>query len=379
MSATDPTEREIQALSAPPAADPQGFLAAVTAPSAAELARLQPRRAPRAELPWRALVPAAMLLLAFIVLPRGPGPVMLEQGQPTAVDDGIFLGRDIRSEGTGTLRLIQAGARGTIVELLAGELRFDVNPEGLYNDLTVHAGGASFVTQGAAFTLSAEGHLSVISGVVLAGVQGEERIPVTSGARWHTPDLAPVTEITQTLPADEVIGLQPDPPAPEILSDPRPLPAPPQPRPPAPEPPELEEMLALEQAEFEALLEARAARSQQTSTLADRFLERWADSPMRPEVEAIALSAAMSDPTLDPVALLARVDRWLSANPKHPRFVEMHYLRATLLRDQLHDCQAASVSYRVVIAMGSGALQEQSQRYLEACQQSRGGGERAAP
>jgi hypothetical protein len=122
-----------------------------------------------------------------------------------------------------------------------------------------------------------------------------------------------------------------------------------------------------EQRAFEALLLARSERSEQTGPMAEDFLAQWQGSPFQAEVQAIALSAQLADPTADPTSTLTKVDAWLTHNPKHPRFVEMHYLRATLLRDQLHDCKQAEPSYRVVIQMGTGVQKAQAERYLQAC------------
>lgn len=347
----EPTPQELERLTGPPLPVPGAVLARATVASSAELARMQPRATKRS-MPWGALL-AAGIVLFTLLLPQGPGPMLLEQEAPTALDGRLKMGLNMKVEGQGQLLLHEYSRSGTVVELLSGQATFDVDPQGRYTDLEVRYGDWTVLSQGANFTLSDVPALTVESGEVeLLGPGTQERLGPRD--RWSpVPETVPLDRVVQTEPLQDLDTPEARPPQPAAPK--------PQPSPPA----QLQD--PAEQAAFEALLSARAARSEQTGALAEDFLAQWQDSPLRAEVQAIALAAKLSDPTGDPAETLREVDRWLADNPKHPRFVEMHYLRATLLRDQLHDCPKAIPSYRVVEQLGSGTQKAQAERYLKAC------------
>lgn len=353
LPALEPTPEELEALKGPPLAVPGEILARATVASSAEVARMQPRRAKRG-LPWGAMVAGAVVLLALL-LPQGPGPVLLDREQPTELNGTLKLGLNMKVQGNAVLVLHQADRQGTEVELMSGQATFEVDPEGDYTDLVVRYGDWRVRTAGGAFRISDAPLVLLESGS--AQITGPGTDLVLEGRRRWSP-------IPETAALDEVVQTEPS----ADLSPPEVRPsAPPPPTAPTLEP-EVEDLQdPAEQAAFEALLLARAQDAQQTAPLADDFLAKWKDSPLAAEVQAIGLSAQLADPTLDPVRTLAKVDAWLSANPQHPRFVEMHYLRATLLRDQLHDCPGAIPSYRVVVQMGVGPQKNQAERYLRAC------------
>lgn len=356
ISKLDPTPEELERLSGPPLAVPGQVLAKATLASSAELARMQPRVAKRS-MPWGALLAAGVVLFALL-LPQGPGPMLLQHEAPTTLDGNLKMGLNMKVEGQGVLVLHEYSRQGTEVELMSGQATFDVDPQGQYTELHVVYGDWVVYTQGARFTLSDLPTLSVESGSVV--VKGPElEMALGPRDRWSpVPETASLDRVVQTEPLKDLLPV-------EVKPRPRQPAQPPPARDPLPAPAELQD--PAEQAAFEALLVARAEHSEQTGTLAEQFLLEWDDSPLHAEVQAIAIAAQLSDPTLDPVRTLNKVDAWLASNPQHPRFVEMHYLRATLLRDQLHDCQRAEPSYRVVVQLGAGTRRAQAEHYLQAC------------
>lgn len=359
----EPSPEELERLSGPPLAVPGQVLAKATLASSAELARMQPR-APKRSLPWGGVLAAGVVLFALL-LPQGPGPMLLAQEAPTTLDGNLKMGLNMKVEGQGVLVLHEYSRQGTEVELMSGQATFDVDPEGQYTELRVRYGDWVVHTQGGRFTISDLPAIRVESGsVVVRGTEMETALGPKD--RWSpVPETASLDRVVQTEPLKDLLPVEVKPrgPAPESkglpestgLTTPRSLPVPAELQDPA------------EQAAFEALLFARAERSEQTGTLAEAFLLQWEDSPLQTEVQAIAIAAQLADPTLDPVRTLSKVDAWLTSNPQHPRFVEMHYLRATLLRDQLHDCQRAVPSYRVVVQLGAGTQRAQAEHYLQAC------------
>ncbi len=356
----EPSPEELERLSGPPLAVPGQVLAKATLASSAELARMQPR-APKRSLPWGGVLAAGVVLFALL-LPQGPGPMLLAQEAPTTLDGNLKMGLNMKVEGQAVLVLHEYGRQGTEVELMSGQATFDVDPAGEYTQLRVSYGDWVVYTQGGRFTLSDLPALSVESGsVVLKGPEMETALGPKD--RWSpVPETASLDRVVQTEPLKDLLPVEVKAtlrkPKTEVL--PETNPAAEQPAPAVMQDP-------AEQAAFEALLLARAERSEQTGTLAEQFLVEWTDSALQAEVQAIAIAAQLADPTLDPVRTLSKVDAWLTSNPQHPRFVEMHYLRATLLRDQLHDCQRAVPSYRVVVQLGAGTQRAQAEHYLQAC------------
>ncbi len=352
LPSLDPTQRELEAMASPPLPVPGEILARATVASSAELARMQPR-APKRTVPWGALAAGAVVLLGLL-LPQGPGPVLLDREHPTELNGALKLGLNMKVQGDAVLVLHQADRQGTEVELMSGQATFEVDPEGDYTDLVVRYGDWQVHTTGGAFLISDAPLVRLESGSAQVTGPGTDLV-LEGKRRWSpVPETAALERVVQTEPIADLSTPEATPPPPR---DPAPLA-------PAPEP-ELQD--PEEQQAFETLLAARSQDSEETAPLAEAFLARWSDSPLGAEVQAIGLSAQLADPTLDPVRTLAKVDAWLSANPQHPRFVEMHYLRATLLRDQLHDCPGAIPSYRVVVQMGVGTQQRQAERYLQAC------------
>lgn len=356
----EPSPEELERLSGPPLAVPGQVLAKATLASSAELARMQPR-APKRSLPWGGVLAAGVVLFALL-LPQGPGPMLLAQEAPTTLDGNLKMGLNMKVEGQAVLVLHEYSRQGTEVELMSGQATFDVDPAGEYTQLRVSYGDWVVYTQGGRFTLSDLPALSVESGsVVLKGPEMETALGPKD--RWSpVPETASLDRVVQTEPLKDLLPVEVKAtlrkPKTEVL--PETNPAAEQPAPAVMQDP-------AEQAAFEALLLARAERSEQTGTLAEQFLVEWTDSALQAEVQAIAIAAQLADPTLDPVRTLSKVDAWLTSNPQHPRFVEMHYLRATLLRDQLHDCQRAVPSYRVVVQLGAGTQRAQAEHYLQAC------------
>ena len=288
--------------------------------------------------------------------------MLLAQEAPTTLDGNLKMGLNMKVEGQAVLVLHEYSRQGTEVELMSGQATFDVDPAGEYTQLRVSYGDWVVYTQGGRFTLSDLPALSVESGsVVLKGPEMETALGPKD--RWSpVPETASLDRVVQTEPLKDLLPVEVKAtlrkPKTEVL--PETNPAAEQPAPAVMQDP-------AEQAAFEALLLARAERSEQTGTLAEQFLVEWTDSALQAEVQAIAIAAQLADPTLDPVRTLSKVDAWLTSNPQHPRFVEMHYLRATLLRDQLHDCQRAVPSYRVVVQLGAGTQRAQAEHYLQAC------------
>lgn len=356
----EPSPEELERLSGPPLAVPGQVLAKATLASSAELARMQPR-APKRSLPWGGVLAAGVVLFALL-LPQGPGPMLLAQEAPTTLDGNLKMGLNMKVEGQAVLVLHEYSRQGTEVELMSGQATFDVDPAGEYTQLRVSYGDWVVYTQGGRFTLSDLPALSVESGsAVLKGPEMETALGPKD--RWSpVPETASLDRVVQTEPLKDLLPVEVKAtlrkPKTEVL--PETNPAAEQPAPAVMQDP-------AEQAAFEALLLARAERSEQTGTLAEQFLVEWTDSALQAEVQAIAIAAQLADPTLDPVRTLSKVDAWLTSNPQHPRFVEMHYLRATLLRDQLHDCQRAVPSYRVVVQLGAGTQRAQAEHYLQAC------------
>ncbi|MCB9746481.1 MAG: FecR domain-containing protein [Alphaproteobacteria bacterium] len=369
----DPTEAELERVLDVLSPEDMAPLAQATAPTAAEIARLRPRARALAP-PQRRLAPvmlvavAAALLLALL-WPREPAPVFVALGAHQVLDTPLSLGPDIQVEHGGpgevALSVLAAGPEGAVVEVTEGAATFEVDPAGQYRDLEVRAGSLRVRVTGTRFTVHAEGRVEVHRGSV--EVLGEGlRTALRAGDAWPPVAVEALDHVVQRLAdresAEAALDAELED-APELRA-----PAPVAPVQQRAVPPEAahEELMSESEAEaFEALLLARAERDPSLGPLAEDFLRRWGDSPLGPEVEAIALSAAL--PSAEPLALLARVDAWLAENPDHPRFVELHYLRATLLRDRLRDCQRASVSYRVVAELGDPTRASMARRYLEAC------------
>jgi hypothetical protein len=398
--ATAPSEREVSALLGGLTPPPVELLRAATAPTPAEIARLRPRPAP-APKRWpmaSAVAMAAGLMLSFGAWAQfSHGPVDVPVGVVTELDGPVQLGHDVTLDGEALVLVHRADRSGTVVELLVGDVTVrsvgeqDAQPIALLAgplSLDLHAGGVSAQRASAAAFASVQ----VDEGLVTAD---------TGCGPWRSLESGHVLQ-PQDVRAEfrtNCMGLVRTVPAPslelpsEVLQASLPMVPPPRPervvRVPEPEPePVPQEILALDEpeppAEPEPLLDGNEmaeafarilghVESQDVPAAAllgemELFLSRYPGSPLASEVEVRRLELLADG---NPQVAVREIEAWLADHGNHPRSVEVQYLRATVYRDRLHDCDSARDSYQVVASLGSSAQRSKAERYLLLCEEAR--------
>lgn len=338
--ALEPSDEELTRFGEPLAAGLLASLASATEPSAAELARLQPRQPRRARPLW--LVAVAAALLTFVLLPRPDAPGTIAPG--------------VEVYGSAAVALVNEDV--LLVELQDGLAVFRAEERVL-----VRAGGVDVDFEDARLSILLD------DGDVLVDVfQGRAEVRTGSdtallgaGESWRHPSdfgasavLDPVRAVRVDAEIDEgqaTAAMHP------ILEPSRPLPR----RVAADEVPEVDPSLI----PYSELMEAHDDGRLMLADV-DGFLETHPDSMFAREARVWRLERLAEE--VDPADALFEVESWLARYPSSPRFAEVHYLRATLLRDRLENCEAAVPSYLVVIDSGPQRLAREARKYVERCQ-----------
>lgn len=207
---TEPSDGEVARVgtSAPPA-----VVAAVTSPTEAEVARLCARRAelvptaaPAIGQSWRrgllgfslaAAAAAALVVVAWVNWPAAYGTPDLGAGETAVLTASqvIDLGPSIdlhphaiHGVAQPKVHIAQASASGTVVDVIAGGTRFEVDPDGDHRELTVRAGDVAVHVRGTVFTVD-----RLPDGVEVAVERGKVQVDspdgtlfLLAGQRWRS-------------------------------------------------------------------------------------------------------------------------------------------------------------------------------------------------
>ncbi|MFK7929875.1 MAG: FecR domain-containing protein, partial [Myxococcota bacterium] len=142
---------------------------------------------------------AALVVVATVSWPSSYGTPDLVQGETTtlATTEVIDLGpsidlmpRAVQGYESPRVHVAAASASGTIVDVLEGGTRFEVDPKGQHRDLTVRAGDVAVHVRGTIFSVD---HLD--DGVEVFVERGKVQVDspegtlyLTAGQRWHSGD-----------------------------------------------------------------------------------------------------------------------------------------------------------------------------------------------
>ena len=338
--ALEPSDAEVERLTSPLRPGLVGACSSATEPTPTELARLQPRQR-RVGLPLSPFVLAAVaaLLLVFGAWPSGT----------TQLAEGI--------EVAGSALVSVAPGSMTVVDQQDGLVVYEVRPDGP-SDLLVRAGEVEVRVTGTRFSVLKSGRhveVEVFRGSVEVSADGETAL-LGVGRVWRRRRLTraePEAQGTNALRHE--VGIAPLHPHLE-LSRPEPATA-------SEESEELPPSGADLDA-FHALVTARETGRLKLSEV-EAFLAEHPESDFVGEASVFRLELLARGE--DAQLALAEIEAWLGAHSSGSRFVQVHYLRATLLRDKLKDCDGARPSYLVVAELGRGKLAAEAERYLEAC------------
>ena len=350
-----PTPDEVAAVRDPLPRAAARQLSAWTAPSAAEIARLQARapRHARAARPLRsgwgglALAAAVLLLLTRAPQPADPPATLAISADPALVlpTGPLHLNPDIQAEGDGDLHILTASTEGARVEVREGAITFEVDPRGVGRDLVVVAGDVEVRVTGTRFTVSRHGtkvRVSVARGAVQVRYP-DGQLALRAGETWELP--APVA----------VLRAPPVPPT---------APAPPVPEPPPEETPRTVVPLRAGQGVelFVALLDAEEAGRppEELLVLCDAFLSAYGAVPMREEVEVRRLQQLW---VLRPAeVVLPEAEAWLAAHPASPHRSEVLLMVGDMQAEVRGDCAEGLPYYRAVIAEAASPPQQERAR-----------------
>ncbi|TNE88292.1 MAG: hypothetical protein EP330_15330 [Deltaproteobacteria bacterium] len=384
--ATEPTEAEVQRVDARLDADVRQAMRIVTEPTEAEIARVGARlrdaRAPRA-LPWASslALTAAAAAMAGVGWSARFGPVDLPVGEVATIQAPVSVGLATVIEGQGSARVLQANRASTVVEVVDGELTFEVDPRAWYRSVSVRSGDVEVRVRGTRFSVSDARSVRVEHGHVEVFRGGRQVADLEDGQAWSPPAPPPVVVRKPPPPKMEPPGwrphTRPKPPVQAVLSPvvsrPEPVPvvatAPRTPPPPKPS----------AAVAFQTVL-SRAEAGRDAGILAadwSIFLGSYPDAPsaLRTEARARRLEAWLE--TLPPEDAVARVAEFLAEEPTHPRRHELAYAQATLLRGDLRDCQSALEPYALA-ASGGGDLGARAHVFAAVCELHLGRPEAAA-
>ena len=333
--ALEPTEAEVGRLVDPLPAPLIAGLASATEPTPPELARLRPRARSRAWPLWP-LVAAVAAALLLLLLPRSgtttlaPG-LEVSSGAAVAVVDQDLLIVELQ-DGLANLR----AERPTLIR--AGEVEIDVE----VGTLSV------LLDRGRVWVEVFEGRAEVRA--------GSRSTALGPGERWRQP--TPLVEEPQP-DALRAVRVEVEEQG-RVVASVSPEALPPLRRKPWLDAPDLDPAVE----PFGELLDLRERDVLRLHHVED-FLAAHPDSIFVGEARVWRLERLAAE--VDPQDALDAVDAWLEAHPDSQRVAEVHYLRATVLRDRLEDCDAAAASYRVVIDLGHRPRLEEARRYLERC------------
>ncbi|HJN73717.1 MAG TPA: hypothetical protein QGF58_07280 [Myxococcota bacterium] len=328
--ALEPSEDELARLVEPLSPGLLAGLSSATEPSAAELARLRPREARRRSPVW--LLAVAAVLLSFVLFPRPDAPRHLAPG--------------VEVYGSAHAAIVDEDA--LVIELRDGLANFRADRR-----VVVRAGEVDVDFESARVSILLDGgHVRIEVFTGQAEVRtGDGTVLLAAGTSWRRPLPAePQAEVegvraqrVEVEDVDAVASIQPWGPLPR--------------RPPRVDP-------APDVPAFVVLMNSRDAGQLMLADV-ETFLSEYPESPFAHEASVMRLERLAEE--VDPEDALSQVEAWLEVHAHSPRFAEVHYLRATLLRDRLEDCGAAMTSYRIVIERGPRRLAEPARDYLEGC------------
>lgn len=124
-----------------------------------------------------------------------------------------------------TIHLVQADARGTVVDVIEGGTRFEVDPEGSHRDLVVRARDVSVVVKGTVFTVDTlpdRVEVGVERGRVEVNLPDQPPLYLTAGQVWRS-DTGRIASAFAALPSPPEVEPQPEP---ELQPQPQPIAAP---------------------------------------------------------------------------------------------------------------------------------------------------------
>jgi hypothetical protein len=342
--ALEPSEAELERLTAPLPEGLRVACASATQPTPAELARLQPRGR-RAGLP---LTPFLLATALAVLVTLGAWP-----SGTTRLAEGIEM--------AGSASVAVAPGALTVVEQQDGLVTYEVEPQGP-SDLLVRAGEVEVLVTGTRFSVLREGRhveVEVYRGSVEVSADGATT-RLEQGGLWRRPRI----EASSAAPA-RLQATRSEASSPSTASELHPYLE--RSRPQATTTIEESEELPPEGADldaFHALVKARESGGLKLAQV-EAFLEAHPDSDFAGEARVFRLEALARGE--DAQLALREIEAWLGEHASGSRFVQVHYLRATLLRDRFKDCDAARPSYLVVAELGRGKMAAEAQRYLEAC------------
>ena len=368
--ALSPTEEEIEGLQASRATSLTDAARAATTPTVAEVARLRGRERVRRRA-WGGARPllAALTLAAVLLGVFWPStPVFAPTGPVVTTPRPLALGPDVAVTGAASLTVLEAGPDGTVVRLVEGAARFEVDPRGRWRTLTVLAGDVSVSVTGTIFTVEVTGDQTTVR-VERGAVRVETPVgPTTLGAgeAWESAPLPLESSINNFV--DESTGSVPE--APEDGRDP-PTPTPSSPSATSPAPTATAGALdgdAEAARAWIAVLDTRDGGASPGAVLdaVEGWLRHWPGSALAAEAGALRL-ALLADRDASSV-VLPEVEAWLAAWPDDARRGEVLTLKATLLRET-GDCEAAIPVYVEVARRSQGPLARQAAAWIKWCQQ----------
>ncbi len=373
-----PTGQELDRLADPGPAP--AWCAEATQPSALEVERLlararQPLRRPLLRRPVLAAALALLALLAWLWWPRAPElPVGTTASLPA--QGQLLFGPSIQVSGDGRIQVLRSDEQGAELELLAGHARFEIDPAGPRRQLSVRAAQVRIQVTGTIFTVERQGPqvaVAVERGAVRVQ-RPEGGFQLLAGERWHTegtatardlathPELA-IPPATVSEPDRGAEARLPDtvsapvvPAQPEALSEPLENPQ-----------PAVEVEIDPQRAAraYAALLSQQDRDPEAQLAEIEAFLEAYDASPLA--AEAALLRLQQLPQVLPAEEVLTELDRWLASHGDAGRALEVHYLRATLAREELGDCALALPSYEQVAAQGRGQLRQRAEEWAAVC------------
>ena len=319
-------------------------------------------------------VAACVLVIVLTRPPEPTGPAVAPQDTPAGVGPSVLAAAgDVASAANAGTRAVVGGSEAAVtlapqstvrrlsdrdgdavLRLEHGTVHVDA-VQATLRRLVVETDDVSLVAIGSAFQLeNVDGlvQLEVTRGTVEV-LYGAETLRIGAGNRWQRPRLADQTVV------DDPASTTDDPAEPTRGSVAVPL---------ATTPPVPRVNVSDADAAFLALLDARdsGAAPDVLITRADEYLAAQPEGPFAVEAEATRLEA------------LARAGRYAEAfetggqfcrnHPDSPRRTQIMWLRATVARDRLQNCELALPIYReLVLLLGESAAGAEASYFLAVC------------